>query len=73
MSDKAHDPIKPGHYTELLPEPLSVIEAWGLGFHAGNVLKYIARAGKKGDALEDFKKAREYLDRLIRKMEAERG
>lgn len=44
-----------------------VIQALDLGFEAGNVVKYIARAGRK-DAkteVEDLKKAREYIDRLI--------
>ena len=54
-------------------EAIEVIEAWSLGFHLGNAVKYIARAGKKGDALEDLKKARWYLDRLIQKTEADRG
>ena len=48
-------------------EAIKVIEAWGLGFHLGNVVKYISRAGKKDPAkeLEDLKKARWYLDREI--------
>lgn len=46
-------------------EAIKVIEAWGLGFHLGNVVKYIARAGKKGDAKDDLKKAAFYLNRLI--------
>jgi hypothetical protein len=50
-------------------EAIKVIEAWGLGFHLGNSVKYISRAGKKGDALLDLKKARWYLDREIQKME----
>jgi hypothetical protein len=50
-------------------ECIKVIEAWGLGFHLGNSVKYISRAGKKGDALLDLKKARWYIDREIRKME----
>ena len=57
-------------------EAIKVIEAWGLGFHLGNTVKYIARAGVKGGAdqeLEDLKKARWYLDRLIEQMEASRG
>lgn len=54
-------------------ETIKVIEAWGLGFHLGNAVKYISRAGKKGALVEDLKKARWYLDRLIQKMEAERG
>ena len=36
-----------------------------VGFLRGNVIKYISRAGYKGDALPDLKKAREYLDWLI--------
>lgn len=48
-------------------EAIKVIEAWALGFHLGNVVKYISRAGKKDPAkeLEDLKKARWYLDREI--------
>jgi hypothetical protein len=46
-------------------EAIKVIEAWELGFHLGNVVKYLSRAGKKGDALDDLKKARWYLDRHI--------
>lgn len=50
-------------------EAIKVIEAWGLGFCLGNAVKYLARAGKKGDALEDLKKARWYLNREIESME----
>jgi hypothetical protein len=39
-------------------EAIRVIEAWGLGFCLGNALKYICRAGRKGEAIEDLKKAR---------------
>jgi len=46
-------------------EPIDVILDWGLGFCLGNVVKYIARAGRKGPALGDLKKARWYLDRWI--------
>lgn len=53
-------------------EAIKVIEAWGLGFHLGNTVKYISRAGKKSGAtlLQDLKKARWYLDRLIKRLEA---
>ena len=37
----------------------------------GNALKYLARLGAKGSALEDLRKAREYLDRAIARMTAE--
>lgn len=51
-------------------EAIKVIEAWGLGFCLGNCVKYIARAGKKGDAIEDLAKARWYLDREINNRQA---
>lgn len=50
-------------------EAIRVVEAWQLDFCLGNVIKYISRAGKKGDALEDLKKARWYLDRKISNLE----
>ena len=51
-------------------EAIKVIEAWGLDFHLGNVVKYISRAGKKHDrTLEDMKKALWYLERWINKEE----
>lgn len=46
-------------------EVIKIIEALGVSFHIGNVLKYILRAGKKNSELEDLKKARWYLDRYI--------
>jgi hypothetical protein len=57
----------PSHYggKDNLYEAIKVIEAWGLGFHLGNCVKYISRAGKKVDELEDLKKARWYLEREI--------
>lgn len=57
----------PQHYggADNVYEAIKVIEAWSLGFCLGNAVKYISRAGKKGDALEDLKKARWYLDREI--------
>lgn len=68
----ADDVTEPAHYTRLTPQPIDVIEAWGLGFHEGNIVKYIARAGHKGDRLTDLRKARVYLDRLIAVVEAGR-
>lgn len=53
-------------------EAIKVIEAWGVGFCTGNCLKYLSRAGKKSDLLEDLRKARWYLDREIQRIEAER-
>jgi len=60
----------PAHYGgDTTYEVIKVIEAWGLGFHAGNAVKYIARAGRKDDELTDLKKALWYLDRLIAQLE----
>lgn len=52
-------------------EAIKVIEAWGLGFHLGNAVKYISRAGKKSGEtlLKDLKKAAWYLDRFIKLLE----
>lgn len=62
---------KPEHYNFSTIEPIKAIEAWGLGFHLGNVIKYVARAGHKDPSkyLEDLKKARYYLDRYIKNEE----
>lgn len=56
----------PDHYVKGRQyEAIDVIEDWELGFHLGNALKYISRAGRKGDYLEDLKKAVWYLEREI--------
>jgi hypothetical protein len=52
-------------------EAIKVIEAWDLGFNLGNVVKYLSRAGKKGDTLEDLRKAAWYLNREIQNRENE--
>ena len=44
-------------------ECIDVVEH--LGFRVGNVVKYLWRAGKKGSALEDARKAQWYLQREI--------
>ena len=46
-------------------EAIKVIEAWELGFCLCNAVKYIARSGKKGDAVQDLEKAVWYLSREI--------
>lgn len=55
----------PSHYTRGKIEVIDFIEDQQLPYHLGNVIKYIARAGYKGDKLEDLQKARWYLDRYI--------
>lgn len=70
MSDSVNHP---SHYGggDNPYEAIKVIEAWELGFNLGNTAKYISRAGKKGDALEDLRKAEFYLQREIRNREQE--
>lgn len=59
---------QPPHYKDGGIETIDFIEAKKLGFNLGNAIKYISRAGKKNDALEDLKKARWYLNREINNM-----
>lgn len=67
-----NDPINnPSHYTEgRSHQPIDVINDWNLGFNLGNVVKYISRAGRKGDALEDLEKAAFYLNYEINQRKA---
>lgn len=64
MSDAVNHPehYRPGNGKI---DVIDVIEAWHLSFHLGNVVKYVARAGLKGNTSEDLEKARWYLDREI--------
>jgi hypothetical protein len=66
------DPVNhPEHYKDGGIETIDYIEAKRLGYHLGNAVKYISRAGKKGtnQGLEDLKKAQWYLNRAIEKNE----
>lgn len=45
-------------------EAINIIEAYGMDFCEGNVLKYLLRYKKK-NGIEDLKKAQWYLNRLI--------
>lgn len=66
------DPINhPKHYMLGGIEVIEAIEAWGLGYHLGNVVKYVARAGRKDPktVAVDLKKARWYLSRQIERLE----
>ena len=52
------------HYKEQTLQPWDAIAAWDCGFLDGNVIKYVVRYRSKG-GVEDLKKARHYLDKLI--------
>lgn len=63
---------KPDHYCEGRKyEPKDVIRDWGLNFNLGSAVKYISRAGRKGDKLEDLKKAKQFLQFEIEAVEEE--
>lgn len=52
------------HYKTQVIQPWDFIASNGIGFLAGNVVKYVARYKAK-NGMEDLKKARHYLDKLI--------
>lgn len=62
---------RPSHYTFSSIEVIDAIVAWKLDFRLANVVKYVARAGKKSKEteLEDLKKARFYLEHKIKELE----
>ena len=60
----------PAHYNHSSIETIDIIknsmdESMYQGYLVGNVLKYICRYKYKGEELDDLKKARWYLTRLI--------
>ena len=48
---------------------IDVCKDYALNFNRGNILKYVARAGKKQDELQDLRKALDYLQREISYLE----
>ena len=75
MTDK-NDPVNhPAHYTKGTIEALDAIASAlsgseFVGYLKGKIFKYMWRAPHKNKALEDYKKARFYLDMLISREEA---
>lgn len=64
----------PSHYIEGRKfEPKDVIRDWGLNFNLGSAVKYISRAGRKDDIVQDLKKAQEFIQFEIDAIEAERA
>lgn len=71
---KQNDIIKhPAHYCYSKYEPKDVIRDWGLNFNLGSAVKYISRAGRKDDILQDLAKAKQFLDFEIEAIKKERG
>lgn len=70
-----YDAVKhPAHYADGRKyEPKDVIRDWGLNFNLGNAVKYLSRAGRKGNAVEDLRKAQEYIQFEIDALQTEKG
>ena len=63
------DAINPDHYKSH-PSKIECIQITEhFNFCRGNAIKYLWRAGEKGDAIEDLKKSRWYIDREIQRLE----
>lgn len=61
------NPIKPSHYKAGEFDVIEFCNYHEVSFGAGNIIKYLVRAGKKenNSRLQDLEKAQEYLRRLI--------
>lgn len=55
----------PRHYTAHPSGVECIAITEHMNFCVGNAVKYLWRAGLKGDAIEDLEKARWYIDREI--------
>ena len=62
----------PSHYVDGRKyEPKDVIRDWNLNFNLGSAVKYISRAGRKDDIIQDLKKAKQFIDFEIEALERE--
>lgn len=69
MSDNVHHPP---HYNRVPGiECIQVVRHFN--FNVGNAIKYAWRAGHKGDAVEDYRKAIWYLEDEIQRIQAQKG
>lgn len=62
---------RPRHYNSGRIECWDYIVDQDMGYLDGCVVKYVTRFRIKGTPLKDLRKARAYLDRLIKQVEAE--
>jgi len=61
-----HDPVyQPAHYTAGKIEVWDFIADQRLNFCLGNVVKYVCRCDRKGNAIEDLEKAVRYLQKEL--------
>ena len=62
---KLKEQVGGDHYSKLAIQPVTYINANGLSYLQGNVIKYITRFKSKGTPLQDLEKAKHYIDMLI--------
>ena len=67
--------FQPCHYTRLYPEPITVINAWGLNFNLGSAVKYISRNGHKdgNTAEQDLSKAKRFIEIELERLRREKA
>jgi hypothetical protein len=70
MSDKVNHP---SHYTSHPSGVECITIAESFPFNIGCAIKYLWRTGRKGDAIEDLRKARWYIDREIARLGGDAG
>ena len=74
MTDQPRDAVNhPGHYADTVPGIECIDVAQHFNFNRGNAIKYLWRAGAKGDELEDLCKAAKYIEFEIKRVMAERA
>jgi len=62
--------MKPLHYqNESKIDVIDFCKIYDLNFNRGNIIKYISRAGKKDNEIQDLRKALDYLQREIKHLE----
>jgi len=76
MKEEVNHPERYGGDTTY--ECIKVLGAWMTkeqykGFLRGNALKYLCRVGKKDETVQELKKAKFYLDKLIESESQEKG
>lgn len=60
------DTINPAHYQFGRAQVIDITE--NLDFCRGSAIKYLARAGKKDDEMQDLLKAKWYVERAIERL-----
>ena len=54
------------HYKTESVDVIDICKLYNLNFNRGNIVKYICRAGKKDNEVQDLEKALDYIKREIK-------